>query len=187
VIYGSRLRLRAVERSDLPSFVSWLNDPEVREGLTLHLPLSHAEEEQWFEHMLTTPPAEHPLVIEIVSGEDWLPVGNCSFHQIDWRNRSAEVGIFIGAKTYWNQGYGTEAMELLLAHGFNTLNLNLIALRVFESNQGAIRAYEKAGFIREGRLRQAEYKNGKYEDIILMSVLRSDWDGQSNKIFSGSE
>lgn len=175
MIVGDRLRLRAPERSDLPKFVAWLNDREVTAGLTMSLPISMAEEEAWFEGMLSNPAAEHPMVIEIYQDEDWIMVGNCGFHTIDWRSRHAEVGIFIGDKSFWNQGYGTEAMRLLLRHGFHTLNLNRIALQVYETNQRAIRSYEKAGFVLEGRRRQAMFKDGQYVDILMMSVLRSEW------------
>ena len=63
MIFGERVRLRAVERSDLPKFVEWLNDPDVREGVSMLLPLSHAVEENWFDDMLKSPVSEHPLVI----------------------------------------------------------------------------------------------------------------------------
>jgi RimJ/RimL family protein N-acetyltransferase len=176
VLYdGKRLRLRAPERSDIPRFVAWLNDTEVTAGLMLSLPMSLADEEEWFENMLKRPAAEHPLVIEIQQGQDWIPIGNCGFNEIDWRCRSAEVGIFIGDKQFWNQGYGTEAMRLLLRYGFNTLNLNRICLQVYHNNLRAVRAYEKAGFVHEGRKRQGMFKNGNYIDILLMSVLRSEW------------
>jgi diamine N-acetyltransferase len=174
-IYGQRMRMRAPERKDIPNFVSWLNDPEVTSGLTLYLPMSLVEEEGWFESMLSRPAAEHPMVIEVQSESDWIPIGNCGFNEIDWRVRAAEVGIFIGEKQYWNQGYGTTAMRLLLQHGFNTLNLNRIWLQVYQTNPRAIRSYEKAGFIREGSKRQGMFKDGKYIDILLMSVLRSEW------------
>lgn len=176
MIIGERIRLRAPEREDLPRFVAWLNDPEVREGLDLYLPMSMVEEERWFENMLENPAAEHPMVIEIRVGDQWIPVGNCGFHVIDNRVRSAEVGIFIGEKKYWSQGYGTQVMRMLQRHGFETLNLNRISLRVYEDNPRAVRAYQKAGFIDEGRLREGMYKKGRYIDVLLMSVLRSDWE-----------
>ncbi len=177
MIYGERIRLRAPERSDIPLFVVWLNDPDVRRGLALFLPLSSTEEEKWYESMIKHSASEHPLTIEVQVEGGWLPVGNCGFHAIEWRCRSSEVGIFIGDKAYWNRGYGTEAMRLLLKHGFETLNLNRIFLRVHEDNLGAIRSYEKAGFIHEGRFRQAEFKDGRYKDLLFMSVLRSEWKG----------
>ena len=103
MIIGDQIRLRAIEKEDLPSFVKWLNDPEVRRGLELIMPLSLAEEEEWFTNMLKRSPFEHPLAIEIqpdLKKEDWIFVGNCGFIGIDWQNRLAEMGILIGEKVY---------------------------------------------------------------------------------------
>jgi RimJ/RimL family protein N-acetyltransferase len=81
----------------------------------------------------------------------------------------------IGDKTCWGKGYGTEVMSLLLRHCFGTLNLNRVQLRVFSRNARARRTYEKVGFIEEGTLRQAGYNQGKYDDTIIMGILRSEW------------
>jgi RimJ/RimL family protein N-acetyltransferase len=175
MLYGNRIRLRGDERNDLPKFVEWLNDPEVRRYLSMNLPISQAAEENWFENMLKHPPEEQSLGIEIKNGEDWELIGNCGIFDINWRTRSAEVGLFIGEKSCWNKGFGTEVMRLLLRHGFGTLNLNRIFLRVDAENLGGIRAYEKAGFVHEARLRQADFRDGKYRDDLIMSVLRSEW------------
>lgn len=188
MITGERIRFRGVERADLPIFVKWLNDPEVRQGILIHHPFSLVEEENWYEEMLKRPIDEHVLGIEVrLSSEQtrvtsapdveepWKLIGSLAFTNFDWRNRSSEFGIMIGEKTYWNQGYGTEAVRLLVKHGFNTLNLNRIFLHVFENNLRAIRAYEKAGFVLEGRLRQAEFADGKYIDILVMSILKDDY------------
>lgn len=175
MIIGDRVRLRHMEREDLPQFVEWLNDPEVYQGLSMFTPLSLAEEENWYEEMLKRPIEERPLCIEAGKGDGWQMIGNSSFFSIDWRNRSSELGIFIGDKTYWDQGYGTEVMKLLLKHGFATLNLHRIFLRVFEDNPRAIRAYEKAGFVHEGRFRQGEFHDGQFHDVLFMSVLRPEW------------
>ena len=181
MIYGERIRLRRNERSDIPKFVEWLNDPEVRRYLLIDLPISQANEEQWFENMLKLPSIEQPFGIEVREmapeggNEHWRLIGNCSFMNINWTVRSAEVGLFIGEKTCWNKGYWTEVMSLLLGLGFDTFNLNRISLRVDEANKGGIRAYEKAGFVNEGRFRQGTFQNGKYGDMLLMSVLRAEW------------
>lgn len=178
MIYGNHIRLRHVEREDLPFFVDWLNDPEVTLGLAMHTPLSQAEEDRWFEDTLNREVDERPLVIEAQTEDSWKMIGNCGFFNIDWRNRSAELGIFIGDKSLWSKGFGTEVMKLLLRHGFTTLNLNRIYLRVFENNLRAIRAYEKSGFSLEGRMRQAEFRQGEYIDVLVMSVLRSEWNNE---------
>jgi len=185
MIYGKRLRLRRNERSDIPKFVEWLNDPEVRRYLLMDLPISQANEEQWFEKMLKLPANEQPFGIEIheieAAGDNdhWRLIGNCSFMDTNWTVRSAEVGLFIGDKSCWNKGFGTEVMRLLLQLGFETMNLNRIFLRVDEANKGGIRAYEKAGFVHEGRFRQGTYLNGEYGDVLQMSVLRAEWNPDS--------
>jgi RimJ/RimL family protein N-acetyltransferase len=180
MIYGERIRIRAVEKSDLPYFVQWLNDPEVRQGLLIHNPLSQTEEEGWYERMLTRPSEEHVMAIEVKQSKGdpaepgWKLIGSLAFDSIDWRTRTAELGIAIGEKSYWNLGYGTEAVRLLVEHGFNMLNLHRIFLHVFETNPRAIRAYEKAGFIEEGRERQAEFRGGRYIDVLRMSILHNE-------------
>ena len=177
-LYGKRIRLRAAEREDIPLFLKWINDPVVTENLMLTTPMSKVEEEQWYDDMMQNPVHTHVFVIE--AGDEqaepsYQAIGTCQFISIDWRNRSAEVGIMIGEKSMWNRGYGTETMSLLLEHGFNTLNLHRIWLQVFASNPRGIRAYEKAGFTHEGKFRQAEFRKGTYWDVHLMSVLVDDW------------
>lgn len=175
MIAGNHVRLRAIERQDLPLYVAWLNDSEVRENLMQSTPLSQAQEEIWFERNLNRPPEEQPLGIEVQTSEGWQLVGNCGFMQIDLRHRNAEIGIFIGDKRFWNKGYGSEAMRLMVQYGFNTINLNRVYLYVFETNVRGIRCYEKAGFKHEGRLRQAIFQNGQYIDLLVMGLLRSEW------------
>jgi len=175
MIVGKRVRLRGIERSDLPRFVQWLNDPEVIPGLLIVTPLTLAQEEHWFERVLSGAAEEAPLVIEVFSSERWLPVGNIGLHKINWREREAEFGIVIGEKDFWSKGYGGDAIRLLLGYGFNQLNLHRIFLRVHADNPRAIHCYEKIGFVHEGRLRQAHFSNGSYVDVLIMGVLRSEW------------
>jgi RimJ/RimL family protein N-acetyltransferase len=175
MIVGKDLRLRAVDRTDLKRFVEWLNDREVTRNLLLYRPLSMGQEEQWYEGVLKRAPDESPLVIEVLEGDQWRMIGNCGLMDIDWRNRTAEIGIFIGEKDCWNKGYGRQAMALMVQHGFNNVNLNRIYLYVYETNLRGIRAYEHVGFVHEGRLRQAIVQDGQYIDVLLMSVLRSEW------------
>lgn len=175
MIYGDRIRFRRAERSDLPTFISWINDPDVRAGISTYLPMSMAQEEKWFEKMLERHQDEQSLVIEVKEGETWVTIGNCGFFEFDRRVRSAEFGILIGEKSYWNQGYGTEVTKMALKLAFTTLNLHRVMLRVLATNPGAIRAYEKSGYVHEGTYRDAEFLDGKYVDLHVMSVLRPEW------------
>jgi len=176
MIYGERVRLRGIEKDDLPRFVEWINDPEVTAGLTFAFPMSMQDEEAWYAGLTQRKPEEKPFAVDILAEGTWRHIGSCGFHAVDWLARAAEVGIMLGDKSVWNQGYGTEVMRLLLKHGFETLNLNRIQLQVYEFNRWAIRAYEKVGFLHEGRKRQAHYKHGKYQDILIMSILRAEWE-----------
>lgn len=175
MIVGELIRLRAVSRKDLPDFVTWLNDSDVGENIAIYYPLSNEQEEKWFAEMQTHHVDEHPLAIEAKDQKKWKLIGNTGFLNIDQRARSAEIGIFIGDKQYWNKGYGTEAMRLMVNYGFQALNLNRIFLRVFETNLRGVRCYEKVGFKHEGRLRQAHFANGTYIDVLMMSILKGEW------------
>jgi RimJ/RimL family protein N-acetyltransferase len=178
MIYGGRLRLRATERDDLKHYYEWVNDPEVTCGLSMYLPMSTRDEEKWFEAQLEKEAVERPLAVELRQGDGWKLIGSCGVFDIDWRSSSAELGIMIGDKSVWNQGLGTQVMTLLLRHCFETLNLNRAFLRVHGENARARRSYEKAGFVVEGCMRQAVFKQGKYDDIYIMSVLRGEWDAR---------
>jgi RimJ/RimL family protein N-acetyltransferase len=175
MITGERVRLRAIEEDDLPRYVKWFNDPEMIQGLNQFIPMSLKEEQQWFEDMLKREPIERSLAIEIKKGDEWLHVGGCGLFDFDHRARRAEFGITIGEKKYWDQGFGTEATQLILGFGFETLNLERIGLCVFEDNERALHVYEKIGFVVEGKLRKHRFHDGKYYDTILMSILREEW------------
>ena len=181
ILYAERIRLRASEREDIPIFLKWVNDPEVCENLEQTTPLNRLHEEAWFERMSKGPRAELPLVIEvgqeteIAGNAEWVAIGNIAFIDIHQVNRSAEIGIMIGEKDYWGCGYGTEAMRRMCQYGFEELNLHRIFLRVFEGNQRGKRAYQKAGFVYEGTMRQARYHRGRYLDVDFMGIIKSDW------------
>ncbi len=178
MIVGKKVRLRAIEREDIQHFVRWLNDSEVTQFLLIHSPLSKAMEEKWFDQQVETPPTRGQVfAIETLVNDEWVLIGNCGLHNIDSVNRRAEFGIFIGEKEYWNQGLGTEATRLVLKHGFEDLNLHNIYLNVYSTNPRARKAYEAAGFVQEGVQREAVFKNGRYIDLILMSILQSEWKG----------
>ena len=175
MVYGERVRLRAAEHDDVKKFCVWVNDPDVTRYLSLYLPMSSVDEENWFERMTKRDQAEKTLVIEVRDGDGWKMIGNCGVFGIDPVNSLGELGIMLGEKDEWNKGYGTETMVLLLRHCFDTLNLNRAYLHVYAGNARAKHSYEKAGFVEEGRLRESVYKHGKYDDVIVMSVLRSEW------------
>ena len=118
---------------------------------------------------------EQTVVLGIVVKETDLLIGSAGLHQIHFKDRHAEFGILIGEKSAWGKGYGTEVTALMTGYGFATLNLNRVWLRVHEDNQRGIKAYEKVGFKREGVLRQHKYREGRYVDVVVMGILREEW------------
>jgi RimJ/RimL family protein N-acetyltransferase len=175
MLQEERILLRAIEREDLPNYVEWFSDPALLTYFGPVEPLSHAEEEQWYEHQLRDKSTCN-FAIEF----EGRHIGGAGFSQIDGRNASAQVGLFVGIPELWDQGLGHEVLKALLRFGFEQLNLNRICLRVFAGNERAIHLYEKVGFQHEGRWRQAEFRHGRYHDMLWMSVLRSEWKRESN-------
>jgi RimJ/RimL family protein N-acetyltransferase len=108
-------------------------------------------------------------------GDDKI-IGTVDLSGINWTARDASLGIGIGEKDFWGKGYGTDAMNLILRFGFESLNLNRIWLTVFEYNERAYRCYERLGFTTEGRQRQVLNRFGKRWDMIFMGILRSEWE-----------
>ncbi len=103
-------------------------------------------------------------------------IGWISLDGVDWPNGDAWVGIGIGERDCWGKGYGTDAMRVLLRYAFMELNLHRVSLSVYEYNPRAIRSYEKAGFVHEGRLRQAIQREGRRWDLLYMGILRGEWE-----------
>ncbi|NLG27544.1 MAG: GNAT family N-acetyltransferase [Chloroflexi bacterium] len=171
MIPGERLYLRAWEQSDVAAFYRWFNDPEVSLYLGNAYPAWSLEQEQ----RIYDQPREHAQRYAIVLKEGDVLIGNCDLHGIDQKNRSADVGIVIGDQRYWNQGYGREALGLLLEIGFDGLGLERIALLHLDLNERGHRCYLAAGFKVEGRLRHANYIRGAYHDDILMSILADEY------------
>ena len=90
-------------------------------------------------------------------------------------HKNAELGIMIGDKRYWNKGYGSDAMRVILRYGFDRLQLHRIGLKVYSYNPRAYHVYKRFGFKKEGVGRQAILLRGRYYDDVHMGLLRSEW------------
>jgi RimJ/RimL family protein N-acetyltransferase len=97
---------------------------------------------------------------------------------VEWSNQTAWIGIGIGEPEYRGKGYGSDAMRVTVGYAFRELGLYRVSLSVFSYNQRAIRVYEKVGFAYEGAMRAALYRDGQRHDMLLMGILRPDWEAQ---------
>ena len=156
--------------NDAEKYTEWLNDLEITANLDGYNNVITAEAEKELLEKLSK---EHNY--SIIDTETNELIGACGFIGVDYLNQTAETGIFIGNKNYWNKGYGTESLELLLDFGFKALNLHNIMLRVFSFNEKAIRIYNKLGFKTIGKRREALRRGSKTYDIIYMDIIQNDF------------
>ncbi len=175
---GSLVRLSAIDPQELSkAYAVWNRDSEFRRLLDsdpARLYSSKAGADFFRKLLEDATPEQHYFNIRALEdnrllGDIGLDITN------NWNGRSAMVGIGIGDRQDWGKGYGTEALRLILRFAFTEINLNRVALNVFDYNARAIRSYEKAGFKHEGRARGALLRDGKRSDLIYMSILRDEW------------
>ena len=172
---GRRIVIRSIEEEDLPLVLPWWNDPEVmyyadddlHPSLTLQdLQQRHAKEiGEWRHHM-------ERMVIET---KDTRLIGDIMYRGYQSDVRSAYMGLLIGMKDLWGQGYGTEAIWLFLEYLFVQKEMHKVAITVSDFNTRAIKAYEKCGFRRDGVLRDNATVEGKYVNHLLMSLLEEEY------------
>lgn len=171
-LMGEKIYLSPLCVEDAEKYTKWLNDFAVSDGLGRSGKLMTVEEEkQWIEQCYK----DGDFYFAIVKLENDELLGNCGIHDINYRDRTATIGIFIGEENNRNNGYGADALQLLLDYGFHYLNLNNMMLNVFSFNERAIACYKKVGFQEFGRRRKSYFLNGKYYDNVYMDILAEDF------------
>lgn len=168
--------LRAMEPSDYEVTHPWRMDPDIADmvvGPRRYVSLS--TEKEWVSRMI----AEHEKgsqqrwSICLKDGEKMI--GMCSLHTIDHINRTCLTGLLIGDKNYWGMGVGKKAYTSTLDHAFVQLNMNSVRGNIISTNIVSLKMHEGMGFNIDGIQRQASYKNGSYHDLIMISLLRSEY------------
>jgi RimJ/RimL family protein N-acetyltransferase len=174
------IRLAPLQQHHATSFRLWLRDPEVIEYSLSAFQHLHTEAQinHWLAATLQNPTSLNLGIFP--EGSDEL-IGYAGLSGISATNQAGEYFILIGQKSWWGKGVGTAVTRQVLAIGFATHGLNRIMLTVSEANIGGLRAYAKAGFVVEGRMREACRRNGVFHDKILMSVLKSEWHSSPNQ------
>jgi RimJ/RimL family protein N-acetyltransferase len=174
IIRGALVYLRPAEREDIPTFVRWFNDAGVLEHLAMFSPMSTVGETAWFDAMVADQGRTRYHFVICLLADD-RPIGTIGLEDLSLIDGRAELGIAIGERDEWDRGYGTDAVRALCDFGFGELRLERIGLFVYEGNDRARRAYEKAGFRHEGTLRRAHFARGTHHDVHVMGIVRDDW------------
>ena len=172
-IVGTQCYLLPISKEDADAWAKWFNDLSVSIPLgdEAYIPTSLEQEQSHTQNIIDS----HAHVFSIIDLQNNNLIGRCLLFDVNLIDRNANLGIVIGDKDYWDRGFGTEALSLLLDYGFSLLNLNNIMLGTFEFNKRAIFCYKKLGFKEIGRRRQARIIGGRKYDSIFMDILAYEY------------
>ena len=159
--------LRLMTSEDTDRIVAWRNKDAVRKNFIYQEPFTREGHESWIRNQVETGHVVQMIICDAVSDR---PLGSVYIRDIDRKNCKAEYGIFIGEEDARGRGVGTAAAKLMLEYCFQEERLHRVYLRAFASNLQAVRSYEKAGFEREGLLKDDVCIDGEYRDIVWMAA-----------------
>lgn len=171
---GEKVFIRPMSTEDLPHLMRWRNNGELAKYIWpgIPTPTPRARQREWYERMLADDSRKVFVICE-TAGQS--PIGIIGLANINTRNQSGYLFIWIGESIHWGHGFGSEAMVIFLGYLYRILNMRRIILEVYEYNERAIRAYEKVGFVKEGKVRRSVFKDGRYVDEYIMSMLKDEY------------
>lgn len=172
-----KIDLQPFERKDFSQLMEWVQSPEFLlqwAGPIFAYPLDEGQLQRYLEKAREDPP-ERRIFKAIEPGTSRV-IGHGELDDLDWRNRSARMArVLIGEPSSRGKGLGVQMVKKILEVGFRQLKLHRIDLVVFDFNRAAIACYERAGFIKEGRLRDARRMGQEYWSLFQMSILEQEW------------
>ena len=167
------ITLREIGRDDIPIINRWRRDPVVIDGIGAPGRFIGLDVDmKWYEEYLTRRSSE--VRCAVCLADSGQLVGMVSLTRIDYLHSNAEYNAVVGERELQNKGVGTAATRAMVRHGFFDLNLHRIYVSILRQNVSSIRMCENAGFREEGTIREGAYKNGRYHDLVLMGVLKSE-------------
>ncbi len=172
-IIGKRIDLILLSpEDDLSNYLKWMNDKQV----TKYLESGRSETTlESLKDYIKQNNSSTSVLLGIFEKRSKKHIGNIKLHLIDYQNKSGEIGIMIGETSAQGQGYAFEAIRLVIDYAFFNLELNRVTTGMVVDNVGSKKAFEKAGFILEGTLRESFFSNGFFYDCHRLAVLKSDY------------
>ncbi|MHB9149526.1 MAG: UDP-4-amino-4,6-dideoxy-N-acetyl-beta-L-altrosamine N-acetyltransferase [Thermoleophilia bacterium] len=181
----ARYVLRGMTADDLQRVFEWRNQERIRNAMYTDHVISWEEHTQWFARV-SSDPSNRQLVFQV----DGRPVGVVSFADIDAVNQRARWGFYLGESDV-APGTGSRMEFLALEFAFETLGLRKLSCEVFSFNDKVTKMHGKFGFVEEGRFRQHILKDGVFEDIVVLGMLKAEWLSRRDKmrdiLFTASE
>ena len=179
MIRGKRVSLRPVEEDDIPLIHRWMNQPEVWHYMDYDRAWSAADVR---EDLARSRQEGFPLTILV----DGRPIGRIGLNGLRARDRICSMYMYIGEPEFWGQGFARDAVFALLGYAFDRQDLNMVELWALGDNDRALRTYAAAGFVREARLRDRSFRDGRWVDHVIMSVTREEFT-QARKSWESAE
>ena len=171
---GRRLRLAVLRKDDAATMAAWSEDIGYLrlEDTNTAVPLSVERAEEEIDSLHN---GFDSLAFGFRTLDDDRLIGSVGFFDIEWANRVAWLGMGIGDRAFWGQGYGSEALSLALRYAFCEMNLYRLSLSFIAHKARAVALYEKAGFRREGVFREYGERDGRRYDLVLYGLLCREW------------
>lgn len=171
-IYGKKVILRAMEKSDCEMIRNMFNDPEIEDLVVgWAFPVSQFAQEKWLEAHY----GDQRNLRFVIETEDDGPVGIATLTDIDWKNRRATHGIKLSSKEKRTKGIGTDTVMAIMRYAFDELGLHRLDGSWFDTNAASKGLYKKCGWVEEGIKREYVYKKGKFRDLTIVGILASDY------------
>lgn len=171
---SNRIQLRSLSDEDAASFSRWSEDGEYLRGLDTDF--AKPRNTEFYKNQIQSFEASSDMIqFGIYVTQNQKLIGFISLHSIEWNNQIASMAIGIGEAEYRKNGYGSEAIQLLLNYAFNELNLHKVELDVISNNDNAINCYQKNGFEKEGLAKEAILRDNQRFDKLYMGILAKGW------------
>lgn len=171
-IQGTRIELRPIICDHAEIYVTWYNDLDIRRLARMIRPVSVENFRKSINNIYN---ATDRIKFEIWHIADEKPIGDVGLGDIEYHDRNAQFGIMIGDKNYWNQGYATEALQLILKYAFEEVNLHKVWGSISDWNKGSQKVAIKAGMHLEATKKEDWYIDGEYVDTHIYAIFKRDW------------
>lgn len=166
VLRGQKVKLVPITKNDTMLIVKWRNTESVRKNFIFQEKFTNEMHNYWMDTEVASGRVIQYIIYEIDTEQ---PIGSVYLRDIDYKNKKAEFGIFIGEEEKRGNGYGRESATLICEYAFTQLGIHKIMLRVFADNKRAVDSYLAVGFEKEALLKDEILQNGGYRNIILMA------------------
>lgn len=174
MIEGNKISLRSLTKADFNKTFKWHNNLELKNLTLSHpFPVTDVQEEAWFDSILKDR-SNRTVYFGIVEKSKNELIGIIFLTKINPINTNCWLGVFIGEEEARGEGFGKEAMKLIVDYAFNNLNLRKVSLEVIATNKSAIEVYKKLGYKIEGEMKNQVFNEGNYENVLIMSITKEN-------------